>query len=304
VKGFVLSSVGGDPLLVDVPIPVAPASLAVAPVLAAGVNPVDQKMAADPSLPVPRVVGNEAVVEVAGRRAYAERTVLPHGSFAEYAVVNPAIVVPLPDDVADDAALAVGIPGIASWMSLAQVARVQPGETVAVVGATGAVGRIAVQVARALGAGRVVGVGRNADRLAELSTLGADATVTLGGQDDVQELIEATAGGADVVLDLLYGASLLIALHATRQGARVVSAGASGDSELRLPFSLIRGRTLFTHSNQLTDPTPKREAYQRLIEHLRVGDLQMATEVLPLDSASEAWHLQRSSPGTKLVLAV
>ncbi len=174
------------------------------------------------------MVGNEAVVEGAGRRAYPQRTVAPHGSFAEYAVVDPSLVVPLPDDVADHAALPVGIPGLASWMSLSQVARVQPCETVVVVGATGAVGPIAVQVARVLGAGHVV-----------------------------------------VVLVLVYGAPLVAALHATRPGARVVSTGAWGDSDLRLPFPLIRGRTSVTYSNQLTDPAPKREAYVRLIDNVR-----------------------------------
>jgi NADPH:quinone reductase-like Zn-dependent oxidoreductase len=168
MKGFVLSSVGGDPQLADLPVPVASDGLAVARVLAAGVNPVDQKMAADPSLPVPRVVGNEAVVSLDGRRAYAERTVSPHGSFAEQTVVDPRLVVPLPDDVEDDAALAVGIAGLAAYLPLTGVARLRPGETVMIVGATGGVGQIAVQLARALGAGRVVGVGRSPDRLAAL----------------------------------------------------------------------------------------------------------------------------------------
>lgn len=304
MKGFVLSSPGGEPQLVDLPQPVAPADQAVARVTAAGVNPVDQKMAADPSLPVPRVVGNEAVVDVEGRRAYAERTVIPHGSFAEYAVVDPSLVVPLPDDVADDAALAVGIAGLASWMPLSHVAKVQPGETVVVVGATGGVGRIAVQVARLLGAGRVVALGRNPGRLAALSELGVDATVTLGGDDDVAALLEATRGGADVVLDLVYGAPLRTAIQASRQGARIVSAGASGDSDLRLPFSAIRGRSLFTYSNQLTAPQPKREAYGHLISHLRAGDLRVETTTLPLDQAEEAWRLQQNSPGTKLVLTM
>lgn len=302
MKAFLLSSVGADPHLVDVPMPVAPSSFVVARVHAAGVNPVDQKMAADHSLTVPRVVGNEAVVEVSARRAYAERTVIPDGSFAEYAVVDPTLVVPLPDDVTDDAALAVGIAGLAAWMPLVHVARLQPGETVVIVGATGGVGRIAVQLARALGADRVVAVGRNSEHLAEVAALGATATVALGSDDDTPALMEATAGGADVVLDLLYGAPLLSALRATRLGARVVSVGASGAADCLIPFSVVRGRTLFTYSNQLTDPESKRRAYQRLIEHLRAGDLKISTTVMPLDEAAAAWKRQRESPGTKLVL--
>lgn len=301
MKGFVLTSVGGDPELVDVPAPRGSDGLAVAAVRAAGVNPVDQKMAADASLPVPRVVGNEAVVELGGQRWYAERTAVPHGSFAELASVDPTRLVPLPDDVPDEDALGIGIAGLAAWMPLTRVVGLQPGETVVVLGATGAVGRIAVQVARLLGAGRVVAAGRNRDRLAQLPSLGADATVALGG-DDVRALVEATAGGADVVLDLVFGEPLVTALRATRPGARVVSVGASGYADVSLPFAAIRGRTLYTYSNQLTDPEPKREGYLRLLEHLRAGDLTPSTTVLPLSAAAEAWQLQRSSPGTKLVL--
>lgn len=302
MRGFLLESVGGRPRLIDVPTPEAGSGQAVVEVVAAGVNPVDRIMAADASRAVPRVVGNEAVVLLEGQRVYAERTVPPHGSFAEQAVVDPTLTIPLPDDVADDAALAVGIAGIAAHVALDRVAGLRSGETVLVLGSTGAVGRIAVQVARLLGAGRVVGAGRDAARLASLPGLGADATVGLGGPDDAAALVEATRGGADVVLDLVYGAPLAAGLAATRPGARLVSTGRAAGEEVTLPFATLRGRSLLTHSNQLTEPEPKRAAYRWLLGRLRSGDLTVATRVLPLDDAEHAWDLQADSPGTKLVL--
>lgn len=304
MRGLVLSCVGGVPELVRTPAPVAPDGLTVVPVLAAGLNPVDLKMAADEHRPVPRVVGNEGVVVLHGRRGYAERTVAPHGSMAEQAVVDPATVIPLPDDVDDASALGVGIAGLAAWMSLATVARVQSGETVAVLGATGGVGRIAVQVARLLGAGRVVAVGRNRERLNELSRIGADGTVVLGSEDVAAQLRDAAEGGFDVVLDLLYGEPLLAALRATRQGARVVLVGSSGGDDVRLPFAAVRGRSLLTYSNQLTPPEPKRAAYHRLLEHVRVGDIHVLVETRPFDMATEVWQRQSRSPGSKLVLRI
>src|SRR5687767_8164649 len=90
MKGLLLKSVDSDPELVDVPAPVAPDGLTVVRVRAAGVNPVDQKMAADASLPVPRVVGNEAVVEFDGRRMYAERTVIPTAPWPSERSSTPA----------------------------------------------------------------------------------------------------------------------------------------------------------------------------------------------------------------------
>lgn len=303
MKGFLLEAADADPRLVDVPDPVAGDGRAVVSVVAAGVNPVDLAQAADRSRAVPRVVGNEAVVALDGVRAYAERTVPPHGSFAEKAVVDPRLVIPLPDDVDDDVVLAIGIAGIAAWMALQRVAALRSGETVLILGATGAVGRNAVQVARLLGAGRVVAVGRDAGRLEALRSLGADATITLGGEDEGAALLEATDGGADVVLDLVYGAPLVAALRATRRGGRVVSAGRSAAAnEASLPFDALRGRTLLTHSNQLTEPSPKREAFLWLLDRVRAGELTVSTRVLPLGAAAEAWALQRASPGTKLVL--
>lgn len=307
MRAFVLERAGAEPRLRETPPPDAAAAEQVGgrvvPVHAAGVNPVDLKMADDPARPTPRVVGNEAVVLLDGRRCYAERTLAPHGSFAEWAVVDPAIPIPLPDDVPDDAALAVGIAGLASWLALARTAALGPGETVLVLGATGAVGRIAVQAARLLGAGRVVAAGRNATRLAELSALGADATVPLtGGPDDTAALLDASDGGVDVVLDVLYGEPMVVALGAVRQGGRVVTVGSAAGTTAAVPFATIRGRSLLTHSNQLTDPAPRREGYLRLLEHLRRGEISVETEVLPLAEAAAAWSRQRDSPGTKLVL--
>lgn len=303
MRGFLLEAVGHEPRLVDVPPPLAAPGHVVVDVLAAGVNPVDLAMAADSARPVPRVVGNEAVVRLGdGVRGYGERMVVPHGSFADHAVVDPELVVPLPDDVADDAALALGITGIAAHVALHRVARLRPGETVLVLGATGGVGRVAVQVARLLGARRVVGAARDVTRLAGLGPLGADATVALGDADDAAALLEATDGGAHVVLDLVYGAPLVAALRATRPGARVVSAGRAAAEEVLLPFTSVRGRTLLTHSNQLAAPGPKRESYTWLLDRYAAGDLRVATRVLPLEDAAEAWRLQAGSPGTKLVL--
>lgn len=303
MRGLVLEDVGGAPRLADVPEPVAGPGQVVVTVVAAGLNPVDLKMADDATLPVPRVVGTEAVVELSGRRAYAERTVVPHGSLARRAVVDPRRTVTLPGDLTEEAALAVGIAGLAAWVPLEAVAGLQPGETVVVLGATGAVGRIAVQAARLLGAGRVVAVARDHGRLAELEALGVDATVRLsGGHEDTAAILDATEGGADVVLDPVWGEPMLSALGATRVTGRVVSIGSSAGSAATVPFAAVRGRSLLTYSNQLADPETKRAAYQQLVAHVLGGRLQVATRTLDLSDAVEAWRLQAAGAGTKLVL--
>jgi NADPH:quinone reductase-like Zn-dependent oxidoreductase len=158
---------------------------------------------------LPAVVGLDGVgVLEDGTRVYCAGPRSPYGTMAEKTVVPRAFCLPVPDAVDDLTAAALPNPAIASWLSLEWKAKLEPGETVLILGATGVAGRLAVQLARHLGAGRVVGAGGNAEALEALAGLGADATIRLEGSDD--ELEEAFAdqardGGFDVVLDYLWG---------------------------------------------------------------------------------------------------
>ncbi len=302
MRAFVLHEIGSVPRLEDVDEPAAGNGQAVVTVSAAGLNPVDLKQAADGAGVLPRAVGNEAVVRLDGVRRYAERTTSPNGSLAERAVVDPALLVDLPHEVGDADALAIGIAGLAAWVSLETAARLQPGETVLVLGASGAVGQVAVQAARLLGAARVVSVGRDRAALARSLERGADEAVELGSSDDTAALLEATHGGADVVLDPVFGPPLVTALRATRPGARVVSIGSSAMPEATVPFAALRGRSMLTYSNQLADAEVKRAAYTRMLAHLLSGELRVEAEVVGLEQAPSAWQRQASAPRTKLVI--
>lgn len=301
MRAFVLHDAASAPVLEDADEPTGAPGQAVATVLAAGLNPVDLKQAADPAGTLPRVVGNEAVVRHAGRRCFAERTVVPHGSLAKRAVVDPTLLVPLPEEVADATALAIGIAGLAAWVAL-EAAGLRAGETVIVLGASGAVGQVAVQAARLLGAGRVVAAGRDRAALERTLAVGADEAVQLGSSDDAATLLEATRGGADVVLDPLWGPPLVTALQATRVGARAVSIGSTAGPEAVIPFAAARGRSLLTYSNQLTDARTKRAAYERMLGHVATGELVVEAEVVGLEQVSAAWARQAGAPRTKLVV--
>ena len=158
---------------------------------------------------LPAVVGLDGVgVLEDGIRVYCGGPRPPFGMMAEKTVVPRTFCLPVPDAVDDLTAAALPNPAMSSWLALAWRARLEPGETVLILGATGVAGRLAVQLARHLGAGRVVGAGRHAEALEALVDLGADATIRLEGPDS--ELEEAFAGpardgGYDVVLDYLWG---------------------------------------------------------------------------------------------------
>jgi NADPH:quinone reductase-like Zn-dependent oxidoreductase len=301
--GAVMQAAGAKPQLAEFREPATVgAGQAIVEVLAAGLNPVDRHRAGEG--PLPRVLGNEGVGVLAGQgrdRVYFERTVAPFGSIAQRALIDPAIAVPLPDDVTSGAALAIGIAGLAGWLSLTLRARLQAGERVLVLGASGAVGRIAVQGARLLGAGRVVAAGRSLDTLEPLRALGADALVELSG-DYEQALKAESDGGFDVVVDPLFGEPLLAALTATADGARIVSLGSSASATATLTRTALMGRTLIGHGNRSTPVKAKREAYLEMLAHLRAGELAVVFEELPLERFQDAWRRQAESPHTKLVL--
>ena len=140
----------------------------------------------------------------------------------------------------------VGVVGLAAWMPLSWLAPVRTGENVLVLGATGSVGSVAVQAAKVLGAGRVVAVGRDADRLRHVLELGADATVELGG-DDFRERLAAAVDGAPptVVLDAALGPSARSrAGRCRRRAARIVHVGQSAAPTATLASGLVRGKQL------------------------------------------------------------
>ncbi len=114
-----------------------------------------------------------------GRRVYFDAHRPAHGTMAERTLVPSDALLDVAEGVEDVVAAALGNTGLAAWLALAWRAGLQPGETVLVLGATGAVGSVAVQAAKLLGAGRVVAADRAGERLPRLLERGADAIVEI-----------------------------------------------------------------------------------------------------------------------------
>jgi len=176
---------------------------------------------------------------------------------------------------------------------------------VLVLGATGAVGTIAVQAAKLLGAGRVVAAARDASGLARARELGADATVDLAAEGDLAEAFkQAAGGGLDVTVDPLWGEPAMAAARASAQGGRIVQLGQSASPEATLPSSVVRGQALaiLGHTNFSTPGAVKADAYRRMVIHAAEGDLTVDHDILPLEQVTEAWRRQAAFPRRKLVL--
>src|ERR1700677_2513086 len=128
----------------------------------------------------PFVVGIDGVGRLDdGSRVYFIGPRAPHGSMAERTIAPSAQCLVLPDDLDDVTAAAIANPRMSSWAAYTERARLKAGETVLVNGATGTSGRLAVQIAKHLGAKKVIATARNADALKSVAALGADVTIPL-----------------------------------------------------------------------------------------------------------------------------
>ncbi|MGA8208054.1 MAG: zinc-binding alcohol dehydrogenase family protein [Candidatus Dormiibacterota bacterium] len=285
---------------------------------AAAINPVDIRIASGtfyggaPKLPyVPGGEGAGTVVEdgrsLKGRRIRFEVGAGESGGLAEWTAINEAACTPIPDELPSATAAGLGVAGVAAWISLVDKVRLRSGERVLILGATGAVGQIGVQIARLLGAGRVVAAGRDPGALARTLDLGADAVVAIAGQsvEDLAAEFEAAAGGPlDVVFDPLWGRPLMAATAACGQSARIVHLGQSAGPEATLTSATVRGRqlTIVGHANPSTPLEKRTAAFRAVAEHAAAGRIRLAVEELPLSAIGSAWARQASSPHVKLVL--
>ena len=201
---------------------------------------------------LPFVVGFDGVGRRNGRRVYFILPRAPFGSMAERTVVEASHVVPLPDELDDATAAAIAIPAMSSWAALTARTKITPGQVVLVNGATGISGRLAVQIAKHLGAGKVIATGRDSVMLQALPTLGADATISLAqGDAAVDDAFKKYfSEGVDIVLDYLWGPSaerlLAVAAQSGKDAKpiRFIQIGSSGGATISLPATVIRSSGL------------------------------------------------------------
>ena len=251
--------------------------------------------------PLPSVVGTDGVGRLDdGRRVYFDATVAPHGSMAERTLVPRDALLDVDEGVDDAQAAALGNTGLAAWLALTWRGELREGETLLVLGATGAVGSVAVQAAKTLGAGRVVAADRAGERLPRLLERGADAIVEVDGAGDLAtSLREAAGGDVDVTIDMLWGAPAVAAMQAANRYARHVEIGNMAGAELTLPAPTIRSVSLDIRGFSVAHPPLdlKRDAYLELTQHAGRGDIAVDLERVPLAHVATAWERQRQAAG-------
>jgi NADPH2:quinone reductase len=313
MKAAVIEEIGSLPVLKDIEEPPREAGQTLVEVTAAPINPIDISTAAGRypggSPDTPFVAGREAVGRVLDSDTFAEGArvyVSGLGFLAERAVVSDDNAVEIDAELDDALAACFGVAGLAAWLALDWRGDLREGETVLVLGASGAVGIIAVQAAKLLGAGRVVAAARSEKGLERARQLGADATVKLDEHDDLTAaFLDACDGQLDLVIDPVWGEPGAAAVKATSFGGRVVQLGQSAGKEATLESGWIRAKLLsiLGHTNFAAPTEVRDEAYLRMVRHAAADELTVDYEVMPLDRVGEAWERQEASPNCKLVLS-
>ena len=246
-----------------------------------------------------------------GSRVYFLFVRKPWGTMAELAAAPRKSLIPVPDALSDAQAAAIPNPGMSAWISLKDRAGLSAGETVLILGATGVAGQLAIQVARLLGAKRVIAAGRNVDAIASANV---DAVIALGQPEDaLREAFTAeAASGIDVVIDYLWGRPTELLLEALAKGfktqathrTRLVEVGAmAGHNDYfarRHPAqhrSHLAGQRLRLRPRG-SGPRHHSHAFQMAA----AGKLTVAAEPVPLAEVESAWN--RVEKGRRIVFTI
>lgn len=263
---------------------------------------------------LPAIVGIDGVGRTqGGRRVYFVLPQEPFGGMAEKVAVRLPQCVPLPDDVDDITAAAIAIPGMSSWAAFKERAHLIAGENVLINGATGTAGRLAVQIAKYMGAKRVIATGRNVSVLEQVKALGADVTIPLNQTPkELETAFKEPFGGegVDVVLDYLWGKSAEILIVAAAKAGkdavpiRFVQIGAVSGSDITLPGAALRSSALVLMGSGIGSIPLKGlvGAISSVLQAVVPGELKIETESVPLANVEGTWN--RDSGNSRVVFDV
>ena len=233
------------------------------------------------------------------------------GSMADKALVDARRSIELPDD-ADVAKVAAAMnPAMSSWVALRRRVRIDPGQSILVLGATGNAGAMAVQVAKRLGAGRVVGSGRDLARLRALTAVGADDIVQLtDDRDATGNALAAAAAEVDIVIDYLWGkpaqhamVALLTARSDRSRAMNWIQIGAIAGPTIELPSVVLRSANfrLQGSGQGAVSPDLYLAELPSLVDEINAGTIAVKPNPMPLAEVEAVWN-RADAPGERTVL--
>ena len=232
------------------------------------------------------------------------------GSMAEQVVIDPRRSTPLPANTDVVTVAAAMNPAMSSWIALRNRITFQPGQSVLVLGATGNAGRMAVQTAKHLGARDVIAAGRDPERLATLTELGADTTISLAGDPETADLaLGQAAAEVDVVIYYLWGPATertmpAVITHRTDKSRPLtwIEIGSMSGLQITLPSAWLRAARL-----QLVGSGQGSVSTKDIIGELPALAAEISTGTYTIDAVSAPLsHVQTTwnapvAPGQRIV---
>jgi NADPH:quinone reductase len=297
VKAILIEEFGGPEVLAvaDLPDPEAGDGEVVVDVARAGINFADTHAIRDDYLArqqLPLTPGGEiAGLTPDGRRVVA---LLPTGGYAQRVAVPEANLVPIPDEVSDDQAAGLLLQGLTARSLLRISAHLSEGESVVVVAAAGGTGSLAVQLAKRMGAGRVIALASSESKRELAMRLGADAAVDSRADDLTERIVEANGGQkVDVVLEMAGGAVFDACLEALAPFGRLVTFGLASrqPNEVRNADLMRTSRAVvgFWLVHLFSRPDELRAGIAELLGSVAAGELEVVIGgVYPLSQARSA----------------
>jgi NADPH2:quinone reductase len=297
--------------------PVAGDGEALVDVIAAGLHPIVKALANGSHYAstgtLPFIAGIDGVGrQQDGTMVYFGMSRSPFGTFSERGLAARRMCIPLPANLDPVKIAGIANPGMSSWIALTRRARFVAGESVLILGATGVAGRLAVQIAKHLGAQRVIAAGRNRAALETLKELGTDAIIPL--DQDHESLLscirrERAAGAIDIVLDYVWGPPAEAVLEGMSQkgfqpaGARVrfVQVGESAGKTISLAGGTLRSSAIELLGSGFGSASMD-EIFEGLREFFRAAaasSLRINIKPVPLRDVEAFWD--SPEPGARLV---
>jgi NADPH:quinone reductase-like Zn-dependent oxidoreductase len=262
---------------------------------------------------LPFVAGVDGVGRLEdGTRVFFGISRAPFGTFSELALAANWMCLPLPEGLDDVTAAGIANPAMSSWAALTARAKFVAGESVLILGATGVAGRLAIQIAKRLGARRVIAAGRNPQALEKLGSLGADVVISLD-QDQVSLVSafreELATAGVEVVLDYLWGQPAERLLEAISQKGlrtaasriRFVQIGNSAGKTISLTAAILRssGLELLGSGFGSASLDQIRQSLAEFFQAAAAKPFHFNAKAAPLRDVEALWN--EAEDGTRLV---
>lgn len=263
----------------------------------------------------PRIIGTDGAGYLEnGQKVYFFSK---KGTVAEKAMADRNLIVQIPERLDFVTASALPNAVMGSAMGLKFKAGMKPGDTVLINGATGVTGKIALQIAKLYGAGKIIVTGRNQESLQSLLSLGADETVSLKIQDEdfkkrIQEIHSETP--VDIVLDYIWGHSVEMILAAMKgngtfsRTTKLVSVGGMSGDTLQLSSQILRGTDIQISGSGLGSWTPEEskllfsEIIPEMFQAAADGKIKIDTETAEIKDIETVWN--KEIPGGKRLVII